>query len=392
MQKKIIALAVAGLMSGAAFAQSNVTIYGRIDVGYLNGDTSLKNAAGVKSNSDIQSTGFSSGALTTNRIGFKGTEDLGNGLKANFNLEYALNNTHKIGADTGTDLAAPFATRLATVGLSSASWGSFDLGRQLAAVETAWAMGSAGAQNNAVGSLYGDTRLTDPRVDEALTYTSPMMSGFQAKVQYSKGSTDPSGAGIAAAAAFGQNEHTRWGAAASYGNGPLNVSLGYSRESTDIVGATAAAATGLDLSQWTLAGNYNFGIAKVFGIYTRGSSEGGYANANLGINTAAAAAAGTAFATTADGEIDRRSGWELGVNVPVGPVVLIASYYRAKTDFDNLAGATDADHDGYQLAALYPLSKRTMLYGMYGSTDTDHSRNARTFSVDQYAVGLRHDF
>lgn len=375
MQKKIIALAVAGLMSGAAFAQSNVTIYGRVDIGYLNSDTDNTTAGGVKTGTDMSSTGFSTGALTTSRIGFRGTEDLGNGLKAQFNLEYALNPTHKVGADTGADLAAPFATRLATVGLSG-NWGSFDLGRQVQAVEMAWAPGSAGAQNNAVGSLYGDTRLTDARADELLTYTSPMFSGFQVKAQYGKGQTDTSGV---PATAFGENDHTRFGLGATYSNGPINVAFGYSKESMEVAGATAVANTDNDLSQWVVSGNYDFGMAKVFGIYTRGKSEGGYTNANLNI-------------AAADGEINRRRGWELGVNVPVGPVVLIASMYRAKTDFDAAAAATDADHDGYQLAALYPLSKRTMVYGMYGTVDTDHNVTPRKSETDQFAVGLRHDF
>lgn len=371
MQKKIIALAVAGLMSGAAFAQSNVSIYGRLDVGYLNSDTATTTALGAKAATDLTTTGFSTGALTTSRLGFKGSEDLGKGLKANFNLEYGLAATHKAGADVGADLAAPFTTRLATVGLSG-NWGSFDLGRQLAAIEAEWAMGSAGAQNNAVGSLYGDTRLTDARVDEALTYTSPLMSGFQVKAQYGKGKTETKGM-------FGTDDHTRWGASATYGNGPLNVGFGYSNERQDNDDAVAGLQTSFDLSQWVLSANYNFGIAKVFGIYTRGKSENGYANANL--NT-----------VVADGEINGRRGWELGVNVPVGPVVLIASYYRVKTDFDNLAPATDAKHDGYQLAALYPMSKRTMAYAAYGSTSTDHSNTARKSDTDQLAFGLRHDF
>ena len=376
MQKKLIAVAIAGLMSGAAFAQSNVSIYGRMDVGYLNQDTDTRTAANVKSSSNASTTGFGYGALTTSRIGFKGTEDLGNGMKANFNLEYLLGDTNKMGTDTGADLAAgatSLATRYSTIGLSSASWGSFDLGRQISAIESAWSVGSAGAQNNAVGSLYGDTRLTDARTDEALTYTSPMMSGFQVKLQYGNGQTDNS------AIAFGEANHTRWGTALTYSNGPLNAAFGYQHESTEVAGATALLNTDRDLSQWNLAANYNFGIAKVFGLYTRGHSEAGYANAALNI-------------IAADGEIDRRSAWELGVNVPVGPVVLIASYYRATTDFDRLAGATDADTDGYQLAALYPLSKRTIAYAAYGSSDTDHSTTVRNYSRDQYTVGLRHDF
>ena len=81
MQKKIIALAIAGLASSAAFAQTNVQIYGIVD------------AAMAYVNNSQGRDGFAvqSGVLAGNRIGFKGTEDLGNGLKANFVLEQGFN-------------------------------------------------------------------------------------------------------------------------------------------------------------------------------------------------------------------------------------------------------------------------------------------------------------
>ncbi|MBK7685506.1 MAG: porin [Rhodocyclaceae bacterium] len=79
MQKKLIALAIAGLASSAAFAQSNVTIYGIVDVAYTH------SSSGSSSTSGIDSGGWSS-----SRMGFRGTEDLGDGLKALFTLEYGL--------------------------------------------------------------------------------------------------------------------------------------------------------------------------------------------------------------------------------------------------------------------------------------------------------------
>ncbi|MBK7414258.1 MAG: porin [Dechloromonas sp.] len=83
MQKKIIALAIAGLASTAAFAQSNVTVYGVVDAAYIythtNGGDRLNNKANEKHGNDFN--GIQSGQLTGSRIGFKGTEDLGNGLE-----------------------------------------------------------------------------------------------------------------------------------------------------------------------------------------------------------------------------------------------------------------------------------------------------------------------
>ncbi|MDR3221457.1 MAG: porin, partial [Candidatus Accumulibacter sp.] len=76
MQKKIIALAVAGLVSGAAFAQSNVTVYGRADASYAYSKTDFKKFQGVENG-----LGIGGGS---SRLGFMGEEALGNGLKALF--------------------------------------------------------------------------------------------------------------------------------------------------------------------------------------------------------------------------------------------------------------------------------------------------------------------
>src|SRR5574343_1641212 len=85
MQKKIIALAIAGLASTAAFAQSNVTIYGRMDLGGVYRDGNSGGVNGVEGKYEIAS-GVGSGS----RIGFKGVEDLGNGLKAVFQSEFGI--------------------------------------------------------------------------------------------------------------------------------------------------------------------------------------------------------------------------------------------------------------------------------------------------------------
>ncbi|MDR2690371.1 MAG: porin, partial [Azoarcus sp.] len=83
MQKKLIALAVAGLVSAPAFAQSNVTIYGSVDFGYT-----LQNR---HIDSDVRSrSAVDSGVSKANRLGFKGTEELGNGLKVGFTYEAGI--------------------------------------------------------------------------------------------------------------------------------------------------------------------------------------------------------------------------------------------------------------------------------------------------------------
>ncbi|MBK8386079.1 MAG: porin [Candidatus Accumulibacter sp.] len=84
MQKKLLALAVAGLASGVASAQTNVTIYGVLDMGYVYSSGSLGREAAPTPSA------VSPGSAAGNRLGFKGEEALGNGLKAVFTLEYGL--------------------------------------------------------------------------------------------------------------------------------------------------------------------------------------------------------------------------------------------------------------------------------------------------------------
>ena len=86
MQKKLIALAVAGLASGAAFAQTNVTMYGVADAGYVysSGDAA-RGPLGINTGSN-EFSGIISGILSGSRLGFRGEEALGNGRKAVFRL------------------------------------------------------------------------------------------------------------------------------------------------------------------------------------------------------------------------------------------------------------------------------------------------------------------
>jgi predicted porin len=128
MQKKLLALAVAGLASGVASAQTNVTIYGVLDAGYLysSGKRLVRASSGTNTFS-----GVANGLAAGNRLGFKGEEALGNGLKAVFTLEYGLNIDQNTGL--GPSPPAPYGPRLAS---SSSVWlattARYRLGRQYA--------------------------------------------------------------------------------------------------------------------------------------------------------------------------------------------------------------------------------------------------------------------
>ncbi len=174
MQKKIISLAVAALASGAAFAQSNVTIYGIMDVGVSSYSAdSVKNYDGKGNNlKSARNTGVYSDGYTSSRLGFKGEEALGNGLKAVFQLESAISQDDK-DARWGS-------TRQAFVGLTISSFGTVKLGTQ-SSLSDSW-HGGAGAENmgnlstrNIIGGVKGSFANTK---QPGITYVSPSFSGL----------------------------------------------------------------------------------------------------------------------------------------------------------------------------------------------------------------------
>ncbi|MFV0371011.1 MAG: porin, partial [Azonexus sp.] len=177
MQKKLIALAIAAAASGAAFAQTNVTIFGIADVGYVGVD-----ADGGKFQHNINS-----GVLSTSRIGFKGAEDLGNGLKAIFNLEYGL----LLDQNTGIGASGAVA-RQQFVGLTG-GFGTVVAGRLQTAGLDYTVAGSALGGSAAVGAITQVSANDDfpllnngSRADNAVAYISPSFGGVTVALNHSR--------------------------------------------------------------------------------------------------------------------------------------------------------------------------------------------------------------
>lgn len=363
MQKKIIALAVAGLASTAAFAQSNVQIYGVVDVGYNRSSSSDTGA--LKSRNALDS-GMQSGS----RIGFRGTEDLGNGLKASFVLE------NSIGVDTG---AGPAMTRQSFLALSN-QYGTVAAGRQytpqygLVSKVDPFGTGTAGDVTYGRG-VYGMGAAAAPttiRLNNLVAYVSPTFGGgFNVIAGYTaNGLVDelntPSGTASADAKVWAINPN--------YSNGPLFVGFNYHRVKID-------AADYKD-RVWDLGASYDFGVVKLAGVYGR------IKNTNLVANTTNIA-----------------KQWMIGATVPVGAAGnVLVSYSRNKIDSDVVA-ADGAKASKWALGYTHNLSKRTNLYAVYAKISTNTEAEG-SFSVkggaaigggaDDYTSGLnlgvRHQF
>jgi predicted porin len=337
MKKSLLALAVMGAFAGVAHAQSSVQIYGSFDGGVRYVDN-FNNAG------DSRITMSSSGTYNSNRLGFKGVEDLGGGMNAHFNLENGFNSGN--GALNNT--VSQLFDRAAYVGIGG-TWGTLDLGRQYSVsfktigaydpfnykytgiipLATA-AAGSQGSSANPVG--YGSTR-------------------FNNDIQYS-GTFGPvtAYAEYALGEVAGDNTAGRaMAVGATFTSGPLSAGAAYTRRNNSGPVAASAPATGFSTAltsattasdlkndQWTIGGAYKLGPARV---------AVGYINEKQDLR--------------AGGDADVKHAWA-GVSYAITPAVEVTGgYYRTK---GGVTAAADGKRDLYIIGATYALSKRTNFY------------------------------
>jgi predicted porin len=320
MKKSLIALAVLAA-SGAAMAQSSVTLYGVLDTGltYSKGEESVYGMTHV-------------GGNVNSRLGFRGVEDLGNGLKATFNLEAGM------GVDDGNnymdkDSNGMAFRRTSTVGLAG-NFGEVRLGRMLTSSYLAVNRYDAFGDTGIGASLAWNIPQTGyaPRTENAISYTSPNFSGFKFGAEYGFGEQQKA------------SDKRYIGIGATYDNGPLSLGLGVDRLNGDTQNNTQWDE---NQTTWHLGGSYNFGVAKLLGFYKQTKFK------ETGLN---AGNDSTKFKT-----------FGLGVTAPVGAAGEVrASYnhYRVSEDITGVAAPT-LKADQLSLGYVHNLSKRTALYGTY---------------------------
>lgn len=330
------------------------------------------------SGDSIQSTTqVNGGGLSTSRLGFKGSEDLGNGLKALFQYETAINIDQQSVAAGNSGLFG--ANRTSMVGLSG-NFGTVVAGR-LQTTGYDWAVkydvlaGTAISPlqnvnttnaatrpfaNSASGFLIGGTAVA-ARADNAVAYISPNMSGVTLAANYT---TNVVGADTVDLNGANRTNSGAYLLSANYENGPLAAGVVYAQNNN-----TNAAVVGLPKRKdWSIGANYNFGVAKVFGTYqtTKATGDG---------------VVGVA------GNTDKA--WSLGVAAPVTAAgTVIASY--AKGSYDTVAAPTGGLDvaKSWTVAYTHGLSKRTTAYAGYMNSKTD----AANSSVNAMVAGLRHSF
>jgi len=333
MKKSLIALAVLAA-AGAASAQSSVTLYGRVDAGLV----SAKDQIG---GDGVTRTKLDSNVLNNILWGIKGSEDLGNGLKANFVLEAGMNmddGTASTYTVNGSDAKVTGFNRKATVGLSG-NFGTVELGRNYTAYDALrGATNNTGDTNMAVtGDVWkvgGDYTL---RTDNSVRFDSNVYNGFSGSASY----------------AFGENKTASLDAAdkmalhVKYANGPVLV--GYAHQTEEVQGASSTKYN-------LFAGSYDFGVAKLNAGYNKGER-----------------------AASEDKE------YQVGVSAPFGATTVYFGYANAKS---TTTAGVETKRAGFDLAATYALSKRTTAYAGYKTYEVKGANTEAT----AVGVGVRHVF
>lgn len=368
MQKKVIALAVAGLVSGVAFAQTNVTIYGIADAGYVYGSDSYTD--GAKSTSKVYSGGQSG-----SRLGFKGTEDLGNGLSANFRYEAGIN----IDGGTAAQNGGIFS-RWSTVGLAGKSWGEVQIGRRDTFMDEM--IGGFDATGRNTVSQAAPIMRDQGRYSNMIAYLSPNWSGFQVKAGVSTNGWDAAGV-EKENVPLGTTTNTRiLTGSVAYINGPLKVGATYEWNKGQSTNTTDFDAG----NQWVVAAGYDFKVVAIsaeYGVINNSDDAGVAANVSNPALTQA---------------IEKRKQWTVGAMVPIGSRDRVGiQYARGKNQFF-AAGADDEKQRMWGLSYFHDLSKRTNIYAGYGNLGQD-SDNTVKYGLDgqdsyqkAFQVGLRHTF
>jgi predicted porin len=379
MKKSLIALAVLAA-SGAAMAQSSVTLYGVADV-FL-GSKKLNAVTVVNGNQLVatnnRQTVVDTSGLNSSRWGLRGIEDLGNGMKGVFVLESGFNiDTGVAAGGVNAAGATVLFNRQAFVGLDSNSFGTVSLGRHYsayetvrsgflsaqgnstafdatngtqftpananavvafanAAVPTAAQATAAATAVNVLGSRIGAWVGYQTRVDNSVRYATPNFSGFTGEVVY--------GLGENKTATTSATKNVS--ASLKYANGPIGVAL---------VHAEDELAAGFKVKNTAIGGSYDLGVAKAFLSFNRAQYEG----------------------------VAKQNEWAVGVRAPVGATTLVAQYAQSKGD-------DLGKNQSLGLEAQYSLSKRTTAYAAFNQTKIE----VRSIDLKNSVVGLgvRHTF
>jgi len=380
MQKKLIAVAIAAITAAPAFAQSNVTIYGRADYGYdtRSGSSGARNTNGTKAE-------FRDGVQGGSRLGFKGAEDLGNGTKAIFQAEFGIAMDAPAGAAGLPASAAFWTNRNSYVGLTG-DWGTA-VGGRLDGIRYNIYL----AADQLVGGVGNFTSMTTQydRADNAIAYISPNWSGFTLTLAHStntgggaEGAVGTKNTSDGHASGGNKGDDVLNSIMLKYSNGPLTLWGDFETTKQQDIGNST-------LKTWVAAGTYDFGVVKLGALYDSLKGDG---CSNIGGATYGAAAGGLVCGAGYD-----RRNWLLSAKMP------FAGKWNAKATYGEVKNkiVSNSDAKKFGLGLDYNLSKRTQIFADYGRVSNGSaaafgimaSPNSNSYyGVTGYDIGMAHNF
>ncbi|MBO1111907.1 porin [Bordetella petrii] len=368
MKKTLLAAALLAGFAGVAQAETSVTLYGLIDTGI--GYNKVKGDG-----FDGSRIGMINGVQNGSRWGLRGTEDLGDGLQAVFQLESGFNSGNGSSAQGGRLFG-----RQATIGLQSDSWGRLDFGRQTNITSKYFgSIDPFGAGFGQANIGMGISAANTVRWDNMVMYQTPSYSGFQFGVGYSF-SVDDEAADDRVG--FRTADNVRGiTTGLRYVNGPLNVALSYDQlnasnnQAQEQVDATPRS--------YGIGGSYDFEVVKLSLAYAR-TTDGWFGG--QGIN----GVDGTVLTSNVFADGFKANSYMVGLSAPIGGASkLFGSWQMVDPSNDKLTGGEEK-MNVFSLGYTYDLSKRTNLYA-YGSYAKNYAfiDDVKSTAV---GVGIRHRF
>jgi predicted porin len=377
MKKLLIATAALAMVAGTAQAQSSVTVYGVIDMGYSSVEHKSDAATPVTTtnkgfNSPNGSTAFNnSGEAASSRLGFRGSEDLGGGLKANFVIESGMSQ----------NTVFTLGNRAYWAGIESKDMGEVRIGRQDSLIRSVWLGHDQLAFANVVGNLAhsdvqagGAPTASHTNRFVGLNYLSPRFNGIQLVGSVMQQNTETSGSATTKNASGSQ-------VGANYLAGKFSVAAAYAEYTQDAVTATGA------FDNTATSNATQIGVAGVDAIAGKVKETGAGASYDFGV-----AKVGYVYNKVDRTTTIQRESHAFSASIPLG-AKLVGRVGYGFGDYKATPTGVETDIKGMQAALNYNLSKRTMVYGIYGQEERDSATAGRpAFKSTEYSVGVRHSF
>ncbi len=392
--KKLIAAAVAAaVIAPASVMAAGPTLYGKIHLGVEYHDNNGSNSTLITNTREREYNEWSLNSRAS-RIGVKGSEDVGNGMKVGYLIEWEVNMDG--GGSKGNGRGNDLNERNRAITLSG-DWGTMLWGKWDTPMKT------LGRKVDIFADRIGDNRnlntgtVVDARADNVFAYVTPNMNGFSATVAYSFDAVS-SGLNDDGDSTGGQNsDSSAWVFNAIYNNGPLMAGIAYVNYSQGSFSSLGGCNTGpttnncQDESVWRAAGSYKIADFKILASYTDVSDAAGWDGKDTSI-------------------------WTLGGTYTMGNNVVKVQYGK-RDEYDDWNDSTNANVDGnntgadmWTIGLDHKMSKRTTAYVAYSTMSNDDNSTSTSWGqnspegvagtnsagnyqdADAFAVGIIHKF